>query len=63
MIVSYTVTASGAVTNVKAVSGPPELIPLAVAAVSAWSCEPARMKADGSAVQVTKKVPLTVKLK
>lgn len=63
VIVSYTVTASGAVTNVKAESGPPELMPLAVAAVSAWTCEPARMKADGSAVQVTKKVPLTVKLK
>jgi TonB family protein len=63
VIVSYTVTASGAVTNVKAESGPPELMPLAVAAVSGWTCEPARMKADGSAVQVTKKVPLTVKLK
>lgn len=63
VIVSYTVTAAGAVINVKAESGPPELMPLAVAAVSGWTCEPARMKADGSAVQVTKKVPLTVKLK
>lgn len=63
VIVSYTVTVTGAVTNVKAVSGPPELSGLAVQAVSAWSCEPARMKSDGSAIQITKKVPLTVTLK
>lgn len=63
VIVSYTVTATGAVTNVKAVSGPPELMGLAVQAVSGWSCEPARMKSDGSAIQITKKVPLTVTLK
>jgi TonB family protein len=63
VVVSYTVTASGAVTNVRAVSGPAELQPLAVAAVQAWSCEPARMKADGGAIVVTKKVPLTVTLK
>jgi hypothetical protein len=37
-------------------------VPLALAAVQAWTCEPARMKADGSPMQVTKKVPLTVKL-
>lgn len=63
VVVSYTVTASGAVSNVRAVSGPSELQALAVAAVSAWSCEPARMKEGGAPVVVTKKVPLTVTLK
>jgi len=62
VVVTYTVTASGAVTNVSASSGPPELVPLAIAAVQSWQCEPARMKSDGSPVQVTKKVPLTVRL-
>jgi hypothetical protein len=51
------------VVNVRAESGPTELRALAVAAVSSWTCEPARMKSDGSALQVTKNVPLTVRLK
>lgn len=63
VVVKYTVTASGAVINVRAESGPAELRALAVAAVSSWTCEPARMKSDGSALQVTKNVPLTVRLK
>lgn len=62
VIVSYTVTTSGAVTNVKVVSGPPELGALAVSAVQGWTCEPARMKADGSPIAITKKVPLSVTL-
>lgn len=62
VMVTYTVTASGDVVNVSATSGPPELRPLAVAAVQSWRCEPARRKSDGGAVSVTKKVPLTVTL-
>ncbi|MFO0550588.1 MAG: TonB family protein [Polyangiaceae bacterium] len=60
VIVTYTVTATGEVVNVTAQSGPTALQPLAVAAVSAWKCEPARMKEDGKAIAVTKKVPLNV---
>ncbi len=63
VVVKFTVTTSGSVINVTAMSGPAELRDLAVSTVSKWSCQPARMKADDSPVQITKSVPMTVRLK
>jgi protein TonB len=61
VVVKYTVTATGQVTNVVAKSGPAELRALAVKTVSGWTCQPARMKSDDTPIQVTKNVPLTVR--
>jgi len=56
VVVKYTVTESGAITNPRVVKGPPELSGLALAAISASRCEPARLKSDGSPVTVTRTV-------
>lgn len=61
VIVKYTVTETGAVTNVAVVSGPPELHALAVAAAQRTTCEPARLKADGSAISISRRVPFRVR--
>ncbi|MBL9024330.1 MAG: TonB family protein [Myxococcales bacterium] len=61
VVVKYTVTETGAVTNVAVVSGPPELHALAVAAAQRTTCEPARLKADGSAISISRKVPFRVR--
>lgn len=61
VVVKYTVTETGAVTNVGVVSGPPELHALALAAAQRTTCEPARLKADGSAISISRKVPFRVR--
>jgi TonB family protein len=61
VVVKYTVTESGAVTGVAVVSGPPELHSLALAAAQRTTCEPARLKADGSAISISRKVPFRVR--
>jgi TonB family protein len=61
VVVKYTVTETGAVTNVAVVSGPPELHSLALAAAQRTTCQPARLKADGSAISISRKVPFRVR--
>ena len=61
VVVKYTVTESGAVTNASVVSGPPELHALALAAAQRTKCEPAKLKADGSAISISRRVPFRVR--
>jgi TonB family protein len=56
VVVKYTVTESGVIANPRVVKGPPELAGLALAAIAASHCEPARLKSDGSPVTVTRTV-------
>ncbi len=56
VVVKYTVTESGAIVNARVTKGPPELGGLALAAIAASRCEPARMKSDGAPVSVTRTV-------
>jgi TonB family protein len=56
VVVKYTVTEGGAIVNANVTKGPPELAGLALAAIAASRCEPARMKSDGSPVSVTRTV-------
>jgi protein TonB len=59
--VKFRVTESGAITDVAVVSGPAELHALAIAAVQKSKCEPARLKADGSAIPMTKRARFPVR--
>ena len=56
VVVKYTVTESGAIANAIVVKGPPELHGLVLSAIATSTCAPARLKADGSAISVTRTV-------
>ncbi len=61
VLVKYTVLESGAVTQVAVVTGPAELHALALAAARKTVCEPARRKADGAAISISRRVPFRVR--
>jgi protein TonB len=62
VVVKYVVTDSGAVTDVKAVRGPPELRAVCVAAVQAWRFKPA-VDENGKPIAVSRTAQFPFRIK
>jgi TonB family protein len=61
VVVQYTVTETGEVTDVEAVKGPPELTAVCVAAVQAWRFSPAMKDGEAVAVHRMARFPFRIK--